>query len=212
MKPKLSLLFLVSCVVCLLTLCSAPSALSQVPQGFNYQAIVRDGTTKQPVISDDIIVRITIENAAETAVYQETHSLETDEFGIIAIVIGEGTPAGTDLFGEIDWNKEQLYLKTELKYPVTNPDFTGMGTAPLQSVPYAMVADSLSRPLTKLSVKGETSDMEEALFEVRNKDGQTVFAVYNEGVRVYVSDGDKKGPKGGFAIGGFGTDKGTSGL
>jgi hypothetical protein len=58
----------------------------------------------------------------------------------------------------------------------------------------------------KLAVKGETSGLEEALFEVKNKDGQTVFAVYNEGVRVYVSDG-AKAVKGGFAVGGFGTDK-----
>ena len=52
--------------------------------------------------------------------------------------------------------------------------------------------------------------MDEALFEVKNKSGQTVFAVYNEGVRVYVDDGAAKGSKGGFAIGGFGTEKGVS--
>jgi hypothetical protein len=206
MKTKVSILHLIPYVLFLLTLCPSPSALSQVPKGFNYQAIVRDGTTKQPIISQPILVRITIENAAETAVYQETHSLSTDEFGIMAIVIGDGTPAGTDLFEDIDWNEEPLFIKTELQYPVGG-SYTEMGTAPLLSVPYAMVADSLSAPLTKLTVKGETTDMEEALFEVRNKDGQTIFAVYNEGVRVYVSDGDKKGPKGGFAIGGFGGDK-----
>jgi uncharacterized protein (TIGR02145 family) len=50
--------------------------------------------------------------------------------------------------------------------------------------------------------------MEEALFEVKNKNGQTVFAVYNEGVRIYVDDGKAKGAtKGGFAIGGFSTLK-----
>jgi hypothetical protein len=31
-----------------------------------------------------------------------------------------------------------------------------------------------------------------ALFEVKNRTGQTVFAVYNEGVRVYVDDGSAK--------------------
>jgi len=98
MKTKLSLLCLVS------------FALSQVPQGFNYQAIVRDGVTKQPIISQPILVRITIENVAESAVYQETHSLSTDEFGIMAIVIGDGTPTGTDLFKDIDWNEEPLYI------------------------------------------------------------------------------------------------------
>jgi uncharacterized protein (TIGR02145 family) len=50
--------------------------------------------------------------------------------------------------------------------------------------------------------KGTTPDMEQALFEVKNKDGQTIFAVYNEGVRIWVADG-AKGTKGGFAVQGF---------
>jgi len=197
MKPKLSLFYLLSFVFCLGT--------AQVPRGFNYQAIVRDGS-KEPIISKPIKVRITIETSIAATVYQEEHTTSTDEFGIMAIVIGDGTPTGTDIFDEIDWNKEALYIKTELQYPVGG-SYTEMGTAPLLSVPYAMVADSLSTPITKLLVKGETTSYEEPLFEVRNKDGKTVFAVYNEGVRVYVGDGAVKGPKGGFAIGGFGSEK-----
>ncbi|HQG19870.1 MAG TPA: hypothetical protein PLO02_09585, partial [Tenuifilaceae bacterium] len=47
---------------------------------------------------------------------------------------------------------------------------------------------------------------EEPLFVVRNSEGQTVFAVYEQGVRIYV-DGDPadedKGNRSGFAIGGL---------
>ncbi len=77
------------------------------------------------------------------------------------------------------------------------------------SVPYAMIAEDLAGSVKKLAVEGETSGLEDALFEVKNKDGQTVFAVYNEGVRIYVSNG-AKALKGGFAVGGFGTDKAES--
>jgi uncharacterized protein (DUF2141 family) len=77
-----------------------------------------------------------------------------------------------------------------------------MGDAQLYSVPYAMVSGNISGILPKLAVKGTTSDLEEALFEVKNKNGQTIFAVYNEGVRIWVDDGSK-GTKGGFAVGGF---------
>jgi hypothetical protein len=59
-------------------------------------------------------------------------------------------------------------------------------------------------------VLGETTDDEEPLFEVKNKDGQTIFAVYNNGVRVYVDTADTKGPKGGFAVGGFSSSKGST--
>jgi hypothetical protein len=72
-----------------------------------------------------------------------------------------------------------------------------------------MIAGDLSGPVKKLNVTGTTAVMDEALFEVKNRLGLTVFAVYNEGVRVYVSDG-AKGLKGGFAVGGFGTDKAES--
>ena len=62
---------------------------------------------------------------------------------------------------------------------------------------------------TKLAVTGDDERSEDALFEVRRADGQAVFSVYNEGVRVYVpTDPHTKGPKGGFAIGGFDITKG----
>ncbi len=61
----------------------------------------------------------------------------------------------------------------------------------------ARIAEKLEGPFSKLEVAGSTEVMDESLFEVRNKDGKTVFAVYNEGVRIYVDDGEK-GVKGGF--------------
>ncbi len=63
---------------------------------------------------------------------------------------------------------------------------------------------------SKLVIKGVETSPDSALFRVKNKNGQTVFAVYNEGVRIYVDDGVAKSPKGGFSVGGFGTDKGIS--
>ncbi len=55
----------------------------------------------------------------------------------------------------------------------------------------------------KLSVMGDDIETTEALFEVKRKDGQTMFAVYNDGVEINVPAVPKKGVKGGFAIGGF---------
>jgi hypothetical protein len=52
--------------------------------------------------------------------------------------------------------------------------------------------------------------VDDPLFEVKNKDGETVFGVYNEGVRIYVDDSQSKGSKGGFAVGGFSPTKGPT--
>jgi hypothetical protein len=61
-----------------------------------------------------------------------------------------------------------------------------------------------SAPAGRLEVMGNMSGSDEdALFDVKRADGQTVFAVYPDGVRIYVEDDFTKGTKGGFAIGGF---------
>ncbi|MBI4649402.1 MAG: hypothetical protein HY738_23085, partial [Bacteroidia bacterium] len=51
-----------------------------------------------------------------------------------------------------------------------------------------------------------------ALFHVENAGGDTVFAVYSEGVRVYIADDAAKaaGSRSGFAVGGFSLTKGLT--
>jgi hypothetical protein len=203
MKTKLSLTVLFSFVFYLLS--------SQVPQGFNYQAIARDGTGN-PIVGTTLPTRITIQadSLGTSIIWQEVHSTVTsNSFGLITLPLGKGarqTPSTVATFSDIDWSVTPKFIKTEIYY---GGSYKTMGITRLWSVPYAMIAGDLAGSVKKLAVEGETSGLEEALFEVKNKDGQTVFAVYNEGVRVYVSDGAKS-KKGGFAVGGFGTDKAES--
>ncbi len=82
-----------------------------------------------------------------------------------------------------------------LLFPVNLSDNVGIGT---------------DNPESRLEVKGNKSGSDvndEPLFEVKRNDGQTVFAVYPQGVRVFVDEeaGASKGVKGGFAVGGFNT-------
>ncbi len=56
---------------------------------------------------------------------------------------------------------------------------------------------------SKLAVKGDYPIDNKPLFEVKRPDGLTVFAVYNDSVRVYVNSSTSKGSRGGFAVGGF---------
>mgnify|MGYP001260941463 CR=1 FL=1 len=59
--------------------------------------------------------------------------------------------------------------------------------------------------ISRLSVKEDSlAGADDPIFEVKNKDGQVIFAVYDGGVEIYVDDtGTKKGVKGGFAVGGL---------
>ena len=202
MKTKLSLSILLSLIFGL--------SSSQIPQGFNYQAIARDGAgAVLPNAPLQVMIYIQSSSSGGTLFWKELHSpVTTNAFGLFNVVVGNGTrqsESTTATFDLIDWTVTPKYLKTEIYYSGSWKD---MGTTQLYAVPYAMTARNLTGT-AKLGITGTTSNLEEALFEVRNKDGQTVFAVYNEGVRIYVSDG-AKAVKGGFAVGGFGTDKAES--
>jgi hypothetical protein len=207
MKTKPPLFYLWSFIFYLL-LSPVPCALSQIPQGFNYQAIARDGTgTILPNTPLQAMLYVQSLSTGGTIFWKELHaSVTTNSFGLFTLNVGTGArqiESTVATFDLIDWRVTPKYLKTEIYYSGSWKD---MGTSQLLTVPYAMVAEDLAGSVKKLAVQGETSGLEEALFEVKNKDGQTVFAVYNEGVRVYVSNGSKA-IKGGFAVGGFGTDK-----
>lgn len=67
-------------------------------------------------------------------------------------------------------------------------------------------------PFGKMEVKSDNSlGTNDPIFQVINNNGDTVFAVYQQGVRVNVQDdpGKANGSKGGFAVGGFSPAKGT---
>jgi len=69
------------------------------------------------------------------------------------------------------------------------------------------VGIGVTTPENKLLVKADASTgIDESIFAVLNNVGDTVFAVYQEGVRIWVNDaGGAKanGSRGGFAVGGF---------
>ena len=205
MKTKLLLNFLL--IPFSFFLCTA-----QVPQGFNYQAIARDGSGN-PIASKDIQVKISIlsdttgfyASGSGTYLWEEEHSVKTNSTGLFGLVIGTKSrlQGSATSFSIIDWNKGPLYIGIKIQYP--SPTWKNMGTAKLNSVPYAMVADKANGVIagSKLSVTGNNDLGTDALFEVKRKDGQTVFAVYPDAVNIYVPRSGAKGSKGGFAIGGF---------
>ncbi|HOW39621.1 MAG TPA: fibrobacter succinogenes major paralogous domain-containing protein [Bacteroidales bacterium] len=194
-------------------ICSAFSLLvsSQIPEGFNYQALAADAAGT-PVRNTDLQAKFTIlsDTVNPVIIWEELHSaVRTNSNGLFSVVLGSGTIQPSSLvtsFREINWSSFTAYLKTHIYY---QGSWKTMGTSRLWSVPYAMTANNLAGSIPNLLIEGNSTDQEEPLFEVRNKEGQTVFAVYNEGVRIYVDDG-AKGKKGGFAIGGFGSSKESS--
>jgi hypothetical protein len=164
MKTKFSSLYLLSCVLCLLTLRPSSSALCQIPQGFNYQAIARDGVTGNP-ITDKIDVKIAIleDDDPETVIWEELHEdVDPDDHGLFSIVVGQGVcQTAPTYFTDIDWTVNPLFIRTMIYY---GDEWKNMGSALLQSVPYALLAKDTDTKQT-LSLDGS---------ELTISDGNTI--------------------------------------
>ena len=189
---------LISLLLMIALVCSA-----QVPQKFNYQAVVRNA--QHALLSNqDVGFKMSIlEGSANgSPVYVETHTVTTNGVGVADLVIGNGSATGS-VFEEIAWGGTAMFLKVEVD-PSGGTSYEHMGTSQLISVPYALYSGNISSPTRKFTIQEETGHpVDSALFEVRNAEGQTVFAVYPEGTRVYVLDEGSKGVKRGFAVGGY---------
>jgi uncharacterized protein (TIGR02145 family) len=112
---------------------------AQAPQGFNYQATVRNNAGAL-MINKNVTFKFNVMKDTPTSVpvFSETHYAPTDDLGAVNLVIGKGT-ATSGTFGTIDWGIGTYYLGIELN---TGNGFVAMGTTQLLSVPYALYASN----------------------------------------------------------------------
>jgi uncharacterized protein (TIGR02145 family) len=112
---------------------------AQAPQGFNYQATVRNSSGAL-ITNQNVLFKFNIMLNSQTSlpVYSETHQAPTDDLGQVNLVIGTGTPTiGT--FSSINWANGSYFLGIELN---TGAGYVAMGTTQLLSVPYALYANT----------------------------------------------------------------------
>ena len=136
------------------------SSLGQAPEGFKYQAVVRDaGNT---ILNNQAVgMRMTIQQGSigGTTVYQETFSPTTNAYGIVNLEIGNGTVlSGT--FANIDWANGPFYIETAVDL-AGGTAYTVMGTSQLMSVPYALYAKTSGNgagPVGPQGIQGVTGD------------------------------------------------------
>ena len=89
-------------------------AMAQVPQSMNYQAVARDAGGN--ILANQTVgLRLSIlaGSGAGTAVYVETQTTSTNQFGLFTIAIGSGTIV-TGTFSTINWSTGLYWLKVEM--------------------------------------------------------------------------------------------------
>ncbi len=117
----------------LLLVLSIAGAFAQAPQGFNYQAVVRDADGE--IMSEQAVnLRIDIRqgNPSGTLVFDELHATETNTFGLVNLVVGS---VNNEAFSLIEWSDGPYYIEISVNDQV-------MGATQLLSVPYALFAQS----------------------------------------------------------------------
>lgn len=120
------------------------SVFSQI-NGLNYQGAVRDdnGAELQNT-SIDVRIGVVSGNPGGTLEWEETHATGTNEFGLFALIIGEGTSTGNGAqpnFGSVDWGSADHFLKVEVD---AGNGYEDMGTNEFNYVPYALFAENVA--------------------------------------------------------------------
>jgi hypothetical protein len=117
---------------------------AQAPEKMSYQAIIR-AQDNSLVINSKISLRIIVHqtSAAGSAVYQETHSVTTNNNGLVSLEIGTGT-VGTGSFSAIAWDKGPYFIETQVDVK-GGTNYNIIGVTQLLSVPYALHAKTADR-------------------------------------------------------------------
>lgn len=112
---------------------------AQVPneiKGINYQGIVRE-SDGSPITFTNVEIKIGIYNLSNTSpIFEETHTVTTNEFGLFNLIIGTGTINTGNILTSSLWS-EAVEIKTEADY---GSGYDEIGTVDLAAVPYAFKA------------------------------------------------------------------------
>ncbi|HLP54632.1 MAG TPA: tail fiber domain-containing protein [Fluviicola sp.] len=130
---KKQLLTLLGCVA------FVAASFAQAPEGFKYQAVVRN-TSNNIITNQAVGIRMTIQQGSigGTTVYSESFSETTNAYGLVNLEIGTGTVISGS-FSAVNWANGPFFMETAIDLAGGN-NYVVMGTSQLLSVPYALYA------------------------------------------------------------------------
>ena len=136
---------------------SLRAQVTQPPQAFNYQAIVRN-SAGIVITNSAVSIRFTIldNSASGSPLYTETFTTTTNQFGLVTLNIGMGTVVSGS-FSAINWAIGSKWLQVEIDVN-GGTNYIIMGTTKFLSVPYALYAEKsgFSYSQNTISPTGDT--------------------------------------------------------
>jgi hypothetical protein len=125
--------------------------------GISYQAVIIDpekpqsttGDTQGGVLVNQVVtIQFTVLNENDEEEYQEYHTTRTDGYGMINLVLGQGSSPEQQVFKEIHWNGRIKKLRVEINFS-TRPEFTILSEQLLTYMPHPINEED-QRKLTLL--------------------------------------------------------------
>jgi hypothetical protein len=125
--------------------------------GISYQAVIIDPEKPQSITGDTqggvlvnqvVTIQFTVLNENDEEEYQEYHTTRTDSYGMINLVIGQGSSLKQQVFDEINWNGRIKKLKVEINFS-GDPEFTILSEQLLTYMPHP-INEEEQRKLTLL--------------------------------------------------------------
>jgi len=148
------------------------SLFCNAQSGITYQAVLLNPKGKElpgvdnsraPLVNKDICLRFKIIKESSLLEYQETITTNTDEFGMVNVVIGTGikTDGSALNFASINWDGYPKNLVVELDTTGKCSDFLEISNQPFTSVPFALYAANsgttgATGPAGPQGLKGDT--------------------------------------------------------
>ena len=174
---------------------TAVVAMAQT-NGFSYQAVVRD--SKGEIVKNQKVgLKLTLaDNTGTKVMYEETQTATTSSYGVLTVTIGEGKPQNNSRLSNVNWASGNVWLHIAIDVK-GGTSYTEMGATKIQAVPVALYAARSGNS----TLNGNAATSGDALFEVKDNDGNLVFAVYPNSVKVYVDEeADSKAKRSGFVV------------
>ena len=113
---------------------------AQAPSSINYQGVACDNSGAE-LTNQEVGLKFTIlqGDISGLPVFLEEHEVQTDEFGLFTINIGDGGINSTGDLSQVDWSNGPFFLKVEMDLSQSG-SFQTLSTMQLLSVPYALHA------------------------------------------------------------------------
>ncbi|NND77902.1 MAG: hypothetical protein HKN39_06935 [Flavobacteriales bacterium] len=148
--------------LCIVLILGVSSVFSQVPDSFNYQAVVRDNTGN--IMNDQIVsVQLAVIQTSPNGLVKfiENHLTATNQFGLIKLNVGTGTSVNGE-FSSIEWGDDLHFLRISIDVNGGN-NFQFLGTTQLTSVPYAMYAKRVEYDLVDDADADPSNEIQELI-------------------------------------------------